>query len=145
VSGNAMAHLYLELDRRQRPWWPGLATRWEPLVAALLGRPSVDLLLLPLDADRCEVRAAGRGSAVVERHGRGSDCRYSYRPQDGDPLGLGGALAGLDSDAVHDACAATDYPDAIVQIAHLAGSPRSGEIIVSAARDWDLRSRFEPI
>src|SRR5690606_22399815 len=47
ASGNAMAHLYLELDRRQRPWWPGLATRWEPLVAALLGRPSVDLLLLP--------------------------------------------------------------------------------------------------
>jgi predicted AlkP superfamily pyrophosphatase or phosphodiesterase len=47
VSGNAMAHLYLEPARRERPWWPALAARWEPLAAALLARPSVDLLLLP--------------------------------------------------------------------------------------------------
>jgi len=71
--------------------------------------------------------------------------RYAYRPLDGDPLGLGGPLEALDADAAYDACAAGDYPDALVQIAHLAGAPRSGEIVVSAARDWDLRSRYEPI
>ena len=27
----------------------------------------------------------------------------------------------------------------------LAGSPRSGEMILSAARDWDFRGRYEPI
>jgi hypothetical protein len=32
-----------------------------------------------------------------------------------------------------------------VQIAHLVMSPRSGEIVLSAARDWDFRSRYEPI
>jgi hypothetical protein len=72
--------------------------------------------------------------------------RYAYVPVDGgDPLGLGGPLAALDGRAAHDACAASDYPDALVQIAHLAGSPRTGEIVISAAREWDLRSRFEPI
>lgn len=145
VSGNAMAQLYLELDRRQRPWWPALAPRWEPLAGRLLARPSVDLLLLPHGVDRCEVRSAAGGCAFVERHGDGAAMRYGYSPRDGDPLGLGGALHGLDSSAAYDACEPTDYPDSLVQIAHLAGAARSGEMIVSAARDWDLRSRFEPI
>jgi arylsulfatase A-like enzyme len=32
-----------------------------------------------------------------------------------------------------------------VQIARLASASRSGEIILSAARDWDFRARYEPI
>ena len=35
VSGNAMAHLYLELDRRERPWWSSLRTRWQGVVDGL--------------------------------------------------------------------------------------------------------------
>ncbi|HEX6631381.1 MAG TPA: alkaline phosphatase family protein, partial [Gemmatimonadaceae bacterium] len=121
VSGNAMAHLYLELDRRTRPWWPALAPRWEELAARLLARDSLDLLLLPHTPDRCEVRGRGRGSAFVERTGAGPEARYSYHPATGDPLGLGGDLALLDEAAAYEACAATDYPDALVQIALLAG------------------------
>src|SRR6476469_7049358 len=149
VSGNAMAHVYLELDRRVRPWWPELAARWSGAVDALLARPSVDLLLLPHAPDRCEVRAAGRGSALVERVRHAprtrtspdrtlpsTSYRYTYRPIDGDPLGLGDACGGLTADEAQERCAPTDYPDALVQIAHLAGAARSGELIVSAARDW---------
>lgn len=145
VSGNAMAHLYLELERRSRPWWPGVADRWEEVAGLLLERPSVDLLLLPHSPDRCELRSARRGRALVERSGHGADLRLSYRPLDGDPLELGGELEGLDAASAHAVCASGDYPDALVQVAHLAGSSRSGEMILSAARDWDLRSRFEPI
>ncbi|MDQ6926937.1 MAG: hypothetical protein M3154_11980, partial [Candidatus Eremiobacteraeota bacterium] len=54
-------------------------------------------------------------------------------------------LTGLDVDHAYDVCVATDYPDALVQIASLAGSTRAGDVIVSAARDWDLRGRYEPI
>jgi len=39
----------------------------------------------------------------------------------------------------------TDYPDALVQISRLSDSPRSGEIILSASRDWDFRAKYEPI
>jgi hypothetical protein len=155
VSGNAMAHVYVEMARRARPWWPELAPRWGAAADALLARPAVDLLLLPHGPDRCEVRARGRGAAFVERAPASAEAfaaappahafRYAYRPADGDPLGLGAPLDGLTADGAHDACAATDYPDALVQIAHLAGAPRAGEIIVSAARDWDLRARYEPI
>jgi arylsulfatase A-like enzyme len=145
VSGNAMAHLYLELDRRTRPWWPELAPRWEELAARLLARESLDLLILPHAPDRCEVRGRGRGTAFVERAGSGRDLRYSYLPHDGDPLGLGGELHALGEADAYEACAATDYPDALVQLALLSGSARTGELILSAARDWDLRSRYEPI
>lgn len=140
VSGNAMAHVYVELARRARPWWPALAPRWTALVDHLLDRPSIDLVMLPMDPDTCEVRARHRGTAIVMRRGA---C-YAYRPLTGDPLALG-ALEGVDAHDAHACTLASPYPDAIVQIAHLAASARAGDIIVSAAPGWDLRARFEPI
>ena len=140
VSGNAMAHLYLELSRAERPWWAELAARWEPLVDLLLARPSVDLVLLPHSPLRCEVRAPGRGAAFVEFDG----ARYRYERAGGDPLGLGADFHGTARDA-YDATVCGDYPDSLVQIAHLAGAARSGEVILSAARDWDFRAKYEPI
>ncbi|HEY5219874.1 MAG TPA: alkaline phosphatase family protein, partial [Gemmatimonadaceae bacterium] len=141
VSGNAMAHIFLEVRRRQRPWWPDLSARWDGLVAMLLARPSVDLVLLPVDAERCEVRSR-RGEVGIVSYVAG---RFSYDPAVGDPLGIGRSLQGATADEAHDATANTDYPDSIVQIAHLARSPRAGDVILSAARDWDLRARYEPI
>ncbi|MEP6691882.1 MAG: alkaline phosphatase family protein [Gemmatimonadaceae bacterium] len=140
VSGNAMAHLYVELSRRERPWWPGLASRWDVLAERLLERPSVDLVLLPHSPTRCEVRGSARGAAMIERDGE----RYHYRPITGDPLGLGD-LPALTADESHDATMESDYPDALVQIASLAGSSRAGDVILSAARDWDFRAHWEPI
>jgi Type I phosphodiesterase / nucleotide pyrophosphatase len=141
VSGNAMAHLFLEVRRRTRPWWGALAPRWNGLVATLLDRPSVDLAILPLDAERSEVRSRRGAIGIVSRMAG----FYSYFPAVGDPLGVGRALQGVGADEAYDATMHTDYPDSIVQIAHLASSPRSGDIILSAARDWDFRARYEPI
>jgi hypothetical protein len=140
VSGNAMAHVYLELRERTRPGWPRLAPRWSALADALLARPSVDLLLLPHSADRCEVRSVSRGAATVERRGE----RYLYRRTSGDPLAIGRDLEG-DADATHDATRDGTYPDAIVQIAELAGSARAGDFILSAAPGYDFREKYEPI
>ncbi len=142
VSGNAMAHLYLELKRRARPWWPELRARWEPLASALLERESVDLLLLPHSETRCEVRSRERGTAIVDRNGE----LYAYHPVDGDPLGLGGeSIDAIDARESHELTMPTDYPDSLVQIANLAGSARAGEMILSAARGWDFRAHYEPI
>ena len=141
VGGNAMAHLYVELDRRARAGWPALAARWESLAALMLERDSVDFVILPHDGTSTEVRARGRGRAMVE-HARG---RFTYRPIDGDPLGAGGELEALHPRDAYDAIADGDYPDAIVQIAQLAACDRSGDIIVSAAPTWDFRETWEPI
>lgn len=141
VSGNAMAHVYVEVERRERPFWPMLRERWESFAAELLARPSVDLLILPHDEHRTEVRARGRGSAFVERSGD----RVGYRMETGDPLGIGGELSDAEPAEAYDATINTDYPDSLVQIAALAGAERSGDVILSAARDWDFRARYEPI
>jgi len=140
VSGNAMAHLYLEPRRRTRPGWAQLAPRWAPLADALLARPSVDLMILAEGGARSEVHNKG-GSAIVERREGG---RYAYRRTNGDPLGLGRDVEG-DADDAYDATVGSEYPDGIVQIAVLAGASRSGDIILSAAPGHDFRARYEPI
>ncbi len=140
VSGNAMAHLYLDLDQRSRPWWPALAGRWSDLVENLASRESVDLMILPTGSASCVIRSRSRGTATLEW----TSASYSYCPETGDPLGVGEQLS-LDDEEAYDATLETDYPDAMVQIARLAASPRSGEIILSAARNWDYRAKYEPI
>ena len=148
VSGNAMAHVYLELNRSDRPWWHALSERWQWLVERLLERDSVDLLMLPHSAHEVEVHARGRGTARVVYD---ADHRYHYLPDGGDPLGIRAAVgvdrlrAGFSAAESHAASHATDYPDALVQIIALAGAARSGEILLSAARDWDFRAKYEPI
>ena len=139
VSGNAMAHLYLEPRRRARPGWRELAPRWTPLAERLLARPSVDLMILADGAERSEVWST-RGAAIVERHGN----RYAYHRTSGDPLGLGRDVEG-DADDAHEATIGSEYPDAIVQIAVLADASRSGDVILSAAPGHDFRARYEPI
>ena len=141
VSGNAMAHVYVELEQRRRPFWSALAPRWESLAEALLDRPSVDLLLLPNESQGCEVRSRDRGSAIVISDG----LRYSYRRMSGDPLGIGADLRRIDAHAAYEASIDTDYPDGLVQIGTISRAPRAGDIILSAARDWDFRARYEPI
>ena len=140
VSGNAMAHLYLDIDQKTRPWWPALGGRWNDLSERLLSRQSVDLLILPTSPASCEIRGQGRGIAALAW----SESRYSYAPRSGDPLGIGEQNS-LDDGEAYDLTIDGDYPDALVQIAHLVASPRSGDIILSAARDWDYRARYEPI
>ncbi len=140
VSGNAMAHLYLDLQDRTRKFWPRLAPKWTEDIAALLQRPSVDLMMLPHSTALCEVRSAARGSAFVELR----NDKYHYHPSDGDPLGLGD-LNGLSSEEAHEATFASAYPDALVQIAQITACARSGDVLLSATPGWDFRRRFEPV
>jgi arylsulfatase A-like enzyme len=158
VSGNAMAHIYLDLQKRERPWWPSRDARWNDIAQLLLSRPSVDLMILPTSPVGCEVHARENGFARMEwdladhmdpelGNSAGSEPargRISYEPVTGDPLRIG-PQKNLTIDEAYEACIASDYPDSLVQIANLAGAPRSGEIILSASRDWDFRARYEPI
>jgi hypothetical protein len=140
VSGNAMAHVYTGLDDRTRAFWPAISARWNHVADALLARDSVDVMLLPVSATSCEIRARGRGHAIACWRG----ARYSYRPVSGDPLGIGEHDCVSETEAF-DATIDSGYPDAIVQIARLASCSRSGDIILSASPDWDFRARYEPI
>jgi arylsulfatase A-like enzyme len=140
VSGNAMAHVYTGLESRIRNFWPALADEWSCVANALVSRKSVDIMLLPTSSTSCEIRTSDRGSAVVSW----DDGTYTYRCDTGDPLGIGEQQDMSDSDAF-DATIGSLYPDAIVQIARISSCSRSGDIILSAAQDWDFRARYEPI
>lgn len=140
VSGNAMAHVYLDLARRSRPWLRDLGGRWQPVRDALLARDSVDLMILPTRLGSCEIHSRELGFAVMTW----CNGRISYVPATGDPLGIG-LQHDLSDDAAYEATLASDYPDALVQISRLSDSPRSGEIILSAKRQWDFRAKYEPI
>lgn len=139
VSGNAMAHIYLDIGSRNRTFYPEMPARSRTLVEGLLERASVDLVVLPNDTG-ATVRSA-RGDAEVTTRGK---C-LSYRRTTGDPLGLDQDLCHASADATFELTAPTDYPDSIIQIARIAASSRSGEVILSAARNWDFRSKYEPI
>jgi arylsulfatase A-like enzyme len=141
VSGNAMAHVYLDLERRTRPYLADLGGRWSVIREALLARDSVDLMILPVSAGACEIHGLrGRGHATLAWGASG----ITYEPVSGDPLAIG-IQRKLSDDEAYDACTASDYPDALVQLARLSDSPRSGEIILSASRHWDFRAKWEPI
>lgn len=139
VSGNAMAHIYMELGSKTRPGWTALRATWYHFVDRLLRRPSVDLLLLP-DGNSCVICSPRRGHASLDW----TNDSYSYTPMSGDPLGIG-ERRGISADAAYDVTLRTEYPDSLVQIAALSSAPRSGDVILSASRDWDFRSRYEPI
>ena len=127
-------------QRRTRPWLGDLSERWTPVREVLLSRESVDLMILPASPGACEIHAGGRGHARLQW----ADQRITYEPVTGDPLAIGPQLK-ITEDESYDVTFASDYPDALVQIARLSDSPRSGEIILSAARNWDFRSKYEPI
>lgn len=139
VSGNAMAHVYVGLDQRARPGWSALRSQWSTLADALVARASVDVALLPELDGSCLVQSAAGAARVSCTSGR-----WSYTPLTGDPFGMG-TLHELDDAAAYAAMAASDYPDALVQCTSIATSARSGDIILSSAEGWDLRSRWEPI
>lgn len=140
VSGNAMAHVYVELGRRERLPWDRLSGRWEWLASALLERPSVDLLVVQRAPGISEVRSPRLGKALVVRRGS----RLSYRPLDGNPLETD-PFEDASAEEVFERTFRGTYPDAPLQIAELARSERAGDLILSARPGWDFRDRYEPI
>lgn len=146
VSGNCMAHLYLELERTVRPGWEALRARWGPMLLQLLERDAIDLAVVHVAPGVCEVHGRGRGYArVTSTDDAGHPPRISYTRLSGDPLRLGTDLRALSAAASWEATIDSDYPDALVQVLAISDAPRAGDIILSASPGWDLRTRWEPI
>jgi len=161
VGGNAMAHLYVDPSARSRHWWPTHGARWESLHDALVLRDPIDLVSVSERADRVRISHSVYGTAFVTRREKGSSvgggangsagtqandsARWDYDATLGDPLRLGGSLLDLDDHGAWEACASSPYPDALVQLVQLCTSSRAGDLVLSAADGWDLRSRFEPV
>jgi len=139
VSGNSMAHLYLDLGETQRRHWAALAPRWEPHVDQLLAHPAIDLVATKASATTVTVnRGTATAEIIVARSG------LTYRTIDGNPLDVE-PFEDECYDSVHERTFETGYPDSVRQLARLVLADRTGDVVISASPGWDLRQDYEPI
>ena len=139
VSGNSMAHLYLDLESPKRQPWISLAGEWDAYLHELLAHPAIDLVATMIDSTSVQVRR-GSTSAEIMVGSRG----LTYRPTNGNPLGVD-AFQDECEESVHERSLGTGYPDSVNQLARLVLAERSGDIVISASQGWDLREDYEPI
>ena len=144
VSGNGMCHVYLRGEDgtwATRPSRDVIGQRHPGLIESLLEEPAVEIIA---------TRGEGPGSLIVESKSGVADLAEAagggviYSARDGrDPFGWDGVPAQMGSREALEETVDTDHPDALVQIAQLFRSGRTGDLIISANAGYDLRERFE--
>lgn len=140
VSGNAMLHLYF----KGRDSWEGRLSLEElrelhpRVVSGLLDQPAIDLILSQDKEGWVHVHSR-KGEAKVREEGEA----IRYRNVRGDPLGLAAAPELLSRSEALRLTADGEYPDSLVQLTQVFRSSRTGDLVLSAAKGYDLRKRFE--
>lgn len=125
VSGNAMAHLYLNTVVPELTEW-------------LLSERAVDIIASREPDGSIQVESLrGRARLAETEHG------LTYRPTEGDPFGYGPLPEQLDLETALTATAETAYPDGLLQLAQIFRSARTGDVVVSGAPGYDLREQYE--
>lgn len=161
VSGNAMAHIYLQNGAgEQRPcrsdWvgrtpWETLTVRKDRLVDRLLEKEEVDLVAGEAEDGAVVVRSR-RGEAVIHvganpcvrpTEGRHAGLPLQYRVINSDPFGYASLPASMTDREALAKTFDTNYPDALTQLLQIFKSRRTGDLVVSAKRGFDLRYRHE--
>jgi arylsulfatase A-like enzyme len=142
VGGNGMGHVYL----RGSGW-----KKDEPSDERLSRLPNVVDDLLAQDAIDIVAWRVGRSGDVRVRSRRGEatvrlsadHVTYQVTAGKSDPFGYGPMPARMNR---HDAVRLTqhtEYPDGIVQVSQIFGASRAGDMIVTAAKGWDLKERHQ--
>ncbi len=140
MSGNGMTHLYF----RNPNGWD------KPMDAALLedmyGTMIDDLVKEPA-VDICAVKGKNGGILVMSRRGKAelqlNGSLLSYQVLTADPFGYGPLPKILSSSEAQRLTIGTEYPDGLYQLAQLFLSPRTGDIVLSAAPGYDFRKDYE--
>ena len=142
VSGNGMAHIYLKKGDtwEERPSYDEIRAMGDTdLVEALLSQEAVDLVAVR-DHENGVTVSGRRGTAEIRETRNG----LTYRVREGeDPFGYDDLPVEMSEKQALAATFDTDYPDAPYQLLKVIGSPRSGDVIVSARKGYDLRVRHE--
>ncbi len=141
VSGTSMAHLYL---RKGSDWTEKCLfedIERTGLVGALLEKNEIDIIA---------GRSAEGGVGVLSRRGRAhlvedADGRITYRTTGGDPFGFGEIPQVIDSETAFSLTSKSDHPDSIMQVLQLFRSPRTGDIVISAAAGCSLEERRKTV
>ncbi len=137
VSGNSMAHLYFRGNSKDWVEYTYIE-ELEHVVERLLEQEAVDLVMGRSGEGKIAVRSR-EGSAILWKENES----FFYETKSGDPLALGSHTSVLDISKTLSFTYNTQYPDSFTQIYQLFESPRTGDIVISAAKGYDLRARYE--
>ncbi len=142
VSGNGMSHIYLKEGDSwaKRPTYPNICNMGNTnVIKALLSREAIDLVSTRSQEDTVLVFGS-KGTSEIWETANG----IGYRIVEGnDPFGYHNLSGELTQEQMLSATFNTDYPDAPYQLLRIFGSPRSGDLIVSATNGFDLRYKYE--
>jgi hypothetical protein len=143
VSGNGMCHVYLRGEDGSwatRPSRGVIAHRHPGLVESLLEEPAVEIIATRGDTPGGLVIESRLGVADLAE----TDGGVTYASRGGrDPFGWATIPSRMSSRQALEDTVDTDHPDALVQIAQLFRSRRTGDLVISATAGYDLRERFE--
>lgn len=125
-SGNSMAHIYFEKNHTD--------INIEKINKKLSSVKGIDLVLFKNKDIHIN---KGVQEAILRQHKN----KYKYELVKGDPLGLE-SYSGkwFEENQWHGVTFPSNYPDSIVQISQIFRSTRSGDIIVTAEKGYDLRT-----
>ncbi len=144
VSGNGMCHIYLRGEDgtwATRPSRDVIEHRHPALIESLLSEPAVELIATRSDVSGGLIVESQSGVADLAETADGG---VTYSLRDGrDPFGWDEMPSEMSSREALEATFDTGHPDAIVQIAQLFRTRRTGDLVISAAAGYDLRERFE--
>jgi hypothetical protein len=137
ISGNAMANIYVKSE----DGWGRKSTFEElsNLVESFVERPEVDVVAGLDENGHARVKSInGEATAWLDSEGL-----VNYKKIKEDPFNYNGMpkKMSLDEALIHSYN--TEYPDALLQIIQLLESPRTGDLVLSAAHGYDLRARHE--
>lgn len=149
VSGNGMSHLYFAKSANghapSRRDWLGVCYEDEmsglqrQAIDCLREDPAIDVMVTRNRADQVTIYRNGQSARLR----RLADGKIRYERCNGDPLDYAGLPDTLSEEEWLRATYRTDYPDAPVQLMQIIRSPRSGDIMLSARKGYDLRARYE--
>lgn len=125
VSGNAMAHLYIDRPIKNLP-------------DRLVIQPAIDIVAERRESGSILV-VSQRGRARITETAAG----ITYEPLLGDPFDYPELPREMTSEQALELTAGTRHPDAPMQLAQIFRSPRTGDYVVSAAPGYDLRDKYE--
>jgi predicted AlkP superfamily phosphohydrolase/phosphomutase len=140
VSGNSMAHIYLKNGESwgKRIFLGELKKNHHALLSDLIRLSEVALVACEEEEGSICVFGNGGRARIREQDGN-----IEYSVEGEDPFGYNGLPQRLDHYASLEQTFDSDYPDALVQLVQIFKSRRSGDLILSAQKGFDLRTRFE--
>lgn len=140
VSGNGMSNIYFKHEQGwQYPVYRSDIEKLSPnLLKSLIAEDAVDILACREGPHSIAVYTK-KGSALIAL--QGDIIKYTVKGT--DPFGYENMKGRVNANQIIELTIDSEYPDALYQLAHLFTSNRCGDVVVSAAKGFDLRDEYE--